>query len=447
MHLDIPESKLPRLVIVGGGFAGIKLAQSLCREQVQIVLLDQHNYHSFQPLLYQVATSGLGVDNIAYPIRKIFQNQQNFFFRMTEVTGVHPQEKKLSTQIGDLSYDYLVIATGSETNFFGNEGLMINAMPMKTIPESLALRSMILQNFEKALTLQNDRKKKSLLNYVIAGGGPTGVELAGALGELKKHILPIDYPELNIEQMQIYLIQSDKRLLPMFSESSSIKAKQYLEKLGVKVMLETRVLDYNGDFVQINGTEEIFAKTLIWTAGVVGAPIEGLPIEALTKNQRIKVDSFQRVLGAPDVFAVGDVACMISEKQPSGHPMVAQVAIQQGKNLANNLIRLLQKQDMVPFSYKDKGSMATVGKNKALAELNKLKISGSLGWFLWLFVHLLFLVGFRNKILVVINWMSNYFTYDRGIRLIVTPFNLNSAKRKRKQKLEEELMILQQKSS
>lgn len=432
MHLDIPELGIPRVVIIGGGFAGVRLAQSLNHEHIQVVLLDRNNYHSFQPLLYQVATSGLGVDNIAYPLRKIFSNQKNFYFRIAEVKEIIPEDNTLITSISTLKYDYLIIATGSQTNFFGNEGLTVNAMPMKTIPEALALRSLILQNFEKALVVSNERKKRSLLNYVIAGGGPTGVELAGALGELKKHILPIDYPELNFHDMNIYLIQSDKRLLPMFSESSSSVALKDLQELGVQVLLDTRVLDYHGDYVQTNTNKEIIAHTLIWTAGVVGASIQGLPKESVTKNNRILVDEYNQVKGVNNVFAVGDVACMTSEANPNGHPMVAQVAMQQGENLAKNLKNKFRNKALNPFKYNDKGSMATIGKNRAVAEIKKLKLKGSLGWFLWLFVHLLFLVGFKNRIMVVISWMSNYFTYDRGVRLIVTPFDFAKAKRKRR---------------
>lgn len=438
MHLDIPKIDIPRVVIIGGGFAGIRLAQSLKNEKVQIVLLDRNNYHTFQPLLYQVATSGLGVDNIAYPIRKVFQNQQNFYFRIAEVTAVKPEENKLLIDQDYLSYDHLIIATGSETNFFGNEGLTINAMPMKTIQEALALRSMVLQNFEKALVITNSRKKQSLLNYVIAGGGPTGVELAGALGELKKHILPKDYPELDIDKMNIYLIQSDKRLLPTFSETSSEVALKDLENLGVQVLLNTRVLDYQRDYVQTNSSREIIARTLIWTAGVVGSPIDGLPESSVTKNNRIIVDEYSRVKGCENIYSVGDVSCMMSAQYPVGHPMVAQVAMQQGQQLAQNLVQLLNNKEMTPFSYKDKGSMATIGKNKAVAEIGSLKIKGIFGWMLWLVVHLLFLVGFRNRLLVLINWITNYFTYDRGVRLIITPFDLSKTRKQRREALEAE---------
>ncbi len=437
MKIDIPDINKPRVIIVGGGFGGIELAKSLGNTDVQVVMLDKHNYHTFQPLLYQVATSALEADSIAYPIRKIFDSYPNFYFRMGEVKEVLPDENKIITSINEISYDYLVIATGAQTNYFGNEGLIISAMPMKSIPEALDLRSLILQNFEKALVISNKRKQQSLMNFVIAGGGPTGVELAGALGELKQNILPKDYPELDLSQMNIYLIHSRERLLPMLSESSSEKTKKYLEELGVTVVLNTRVLDFHGDYVQTNQEEDYIAKTLIWTAGVEGAPIDGL--NAINKGNRIVVNEFNQVKGYENIFAIGDVASMETKDTPRGHPMVAPVAMQQGKHLAKNISLLLENKKPIPFQYKNKGSMATIGKNKAVVEIGKTKMSGFSAWMVWMVVHLISLVGFRNKIIATINWIKNYFSSDRGIRLIITPFVLSKAKRKRRKEFEEEV--------
>ncbi len=420
------------MVIIGGGFAGVELAKSLKNSGYQIVMLDKHNYHAFQPLLYQVATSALEADSIAFPLRKIFKGYKDFYFRMAEVNDVIPEENLVISSINEIAYDYLIIATGSKTNFMNNEGLTISSMPMKSIPEALNLRSLIFQNFEKALVITNERKRQGLMNFVIAGAGPTGVELAGALGELKSHILPKDYPELDFSMMQIYLIQSSDRVLPALSLSSSEKAQRYLEKLGVKVVLNTRVLDYFGDYVQTNTEEDFVAKTLIWTAGVVGAPINGLDAKSIVRGNRIEVDEFNRVKGCENIFAIGDVAAMITEKNPMGHPMVAPVAIQQGKWVGKNLKRINQKKEMSPFVYHDKGAMATIGKNKAVVELGKMKFGGAFAWYVWMFVHLMSLVGFRNRVIVFFNWARNYFNSDRGMRLIIIPFKLSKVKRQRK---------------
>ena len=436
MKIDIPESKVARAVIIGGGFGGLNIEKALGKMGVQVILIDKDNYHTFQPLLYQVATCGLIAESIAFPIRKIFKNFKNFYFRMANVEKIIPEENIIQTSIGDLSYDYLVIATGSQTNYFGMEGLQINSMPMKTILEALDLRSMILQNFEKALGIENQRKKQALMNYVIAGGGQTGVELAGAFAELKKHILPKDYPELDISEMGIYLIQSGPRLLPSFSEKSSAKAKKYLETLGVNVQLNTRVVDYNVGFVQTNKDEDLIAKTLIWTTGVVGVPIDGINADTISKGKRILVDEYNRVKGYENIFTIGDVAAMVSENYPRGHPMVAPVAIQQGSLLAKNISKMRDSKELVPFKYNDMGSLATIGKNKAVVEMGKFKVQGAIAWYIWMFVHLFSLIGFGNKVMVFFNWTANYFNSEKGARLILQPFELHSVKRKRKKEME-----------
>jgi NADH:ubiquinone reductase (H+-translocating) len=441
MVIDIPNPYSKRVVIIGGGFGGIELAKTLKNKEIQVVIVDKNNYHTFQPLLYQVATSVLEAESIAYPIRKIFSKSKNIYFRLGEVKEVVKDENKILIGDDELYYDYLVVATGAKTNFLNNEGLTISSMPMKSVLEALDLRSMILQNFEKTLLNSNDRKRQGMMNIVIAGAGPTGVELAGALGELKMKVFPKDYPELDFTQMNIYIVQSGNRVLPMLSEKSSAKAKKYLESLGVNVVLGTRVLDFFGDYVQTNTGQDIIARTLIWTAGVIGNPVEGLGAEAVNQGGRIEVDEFNRVKGYENVFAVGDVACMSTEAFPKGHPQVAPAAMQQGKWLAKNMLNELKGLAWKPFVYKDKGAMATVGKNKAVVEMGRLKFGGSPAWFVWMAVHLMSLVGFRNKLVTLFNWTKNYFNSDRGIRLIVTPFDLYEEKRKRKKQLEREQMM------
>ena len=437
MQIDIPVSKDPRVLVIGAGFGGLEVAKALCKMSVQVVLIDKNNYHTFQPLLYQVATSALEADSIAFPIRKIFKGYSNFFFRLAEVQSVDAEKKVVFTDIGDLSFDYLVIATGSQTNYFGMEGLILRSMPMKTILEALDLRSLILQNFEQALGIQNKRKKESYTNFVIAGAGPTGVELAGALGELKQHILPKDYPELDLTKMKIYLIQSGDRVLPALSPKSSERAKKYLEDLGVDVVLGTRVVDYFGDYVQTNTGHDFTARTLIWTTGVVGVPIDGISKESINRGKRILVNSYNEVVGHKDIFAIGDIASMEVEDSPRGHPMVAPVAMQQGQLLAKNLRAIIQGQKPVPFKYVDKGAMATVGKNKAVVEMGKLKIGGAMAWYIWMLVHLFSLAGFRNKVIVFFNWIRSYINSDKGVRLILKKYDRSKVKQKRMKELKE----------
>lgn len=441
MRIDIPNKRKGRVVVIGGGFGGIQVAKKLAKKDFQVVIIDKNNYHIFQPLLYQVATSVLEAESIAYPIRKIFKRSGNVYFRQGEVTAIQPENNTIELGNDEMEYDHLVIASGAKTNFFGNEGLTISAMPMKNVLEALDLRSMILQNFEKTLRNSNERKRQGMMNIVIAGAGPTGVELAGALGELKQHVLPKDYPELDFDQMNVYIVQSGDRVLPMLSEKSSARAKKYLEKLGVTVVLNTRVLDFFGDYVQTNTDQDIIARTLIWTAGVIGNPVEGLGSESVNRGGRIEVDEFNRVKGYENIYAIGDVASMVSEDYPRGHPMVAPAAMQQGSHLAKNLIRSINNKPKIPFKYKDKGAMATVGKNKAVVEMKKMKLGGSPAWFIWMAVHLMSLVGFRNKMITFFNWTKNYFNSDRGMRLIITKFDLYEQKRKRKKQWQKEQMI------
>jgi NADH dehydrogenase len=425
--MNIPASNKPRIVIIGGGFAGIALAKQLKNSSYQVVLLDKHNYHTFQPLLYQVATGGLEAGSIAYPIRKVIQGSDDLYFRLTSVKDIDTVNKKIYSEIGDLHYDYLVIATGSKTNYFGNKEIERNSMSMKTIPQSLNIRSFILENFEHAVLLNDETERNTLMNFVLVGAGPTGVELAGALAEMKKEILQKDYPDLDISKMQINLIQSNSRVLNTMSEKSSIAAENFLVDLGVKVWKNVRVTNYDGRTITTNTDLVLESATVIWTAGVQGAIVHGLDAKSLVERvERIRVNEFNQVKGYDNIFAIGDIASMETDKFPQGHPMMAQPAIQQGSLLGENLIKLSQKKAMKPFIYNDKGSMATVGRNKAVVDLPKYHFSGFFAWIVWMFVHLFSLIGFKNKAVVFMNWVYNYIRFDREGRLIVRPYKKRS---------------------
>ena len=421
--MNIPQSNLPRVVIVGGGFAGINLAKTIANKNLQVVLIDKHNYHTFQPLLYQVSSSGLEPDSIAYPLRKIIKKHKTSFFRLAEVNEIQPEQKNIKTSIGDLTYDYLVLATGTKTNFFGNTDIEKNSMPMKTVPQALNIRSLILQNFEKAAIANTKEEREAYLNFVIVGGGPTGVELAGAIAELKNNILPRDYHDLNANDMHIHLLEGSTRVLPPMSEHASKKAEKFLKALGVNVHCNTQVTDYDGLVVSTNTDLKLQSETLIWAAGVTGAPVGGLNASALVdRANRYKVNEFNQVEGYENIFAIGDIALMTSEDYPKGHPQVAQPAIQQGKLLGKNLLKLIEKKPMTSFKYFDKGSMATIGRNKAVVDLKPYKFGGFFAWFIWMFVHLMSLVGFRNRVIVFFNWTYNYINFDKAARLIIRPF-------------------------
>jgi NADH dehydrogenase len=420
MTIDIPKIYLKRVVIVGGGFAGIELAKRI-RNTHQVVMIDKNNYHTFQPLLYQVATAGIEPDSIAFPLRKIFKGQKNFYFRMAEALEILPEKNSLRTSIGDIDYDFLVIATGSDTSYFGMESLKENSMPMKSVREALDLRSMILQNFEKAVTATTEEERAALMTYVIAGGGPTGVELAGALGELKKHVLPNDYPELDFRNMQIHLIDTSTRLLTAFGEKASAKASDYLAQLEVKVWLGYRVTNYDGQFVTTDKGKIFHTPTMIWAAGVAGVSVPGIPADSIQKNGRVAVNEVNLVSATKNIFAIGDVAWMTTPDYPKGHPQVAQVAIQQATRLGKNLASGKLQEHWEKFVYKDKGSMATVGMHRAVVESKFITTQGFFAWILWIFIHLMALVGFRNRLVVFFNWLISYFNYDHGLRLIIRP--------------------------
>jgi NADH dehydrogenase len=421
--MNIPQTSFPRIVIIGGGFAGLAAARGLEEQDLQVVLIDKHNYHTFQPLLYQVATGGLEPDSIAFPLRKRFNDVENFYFRLAEVVNVDEQSNTIKTTIGDLEYDELIIATGSTTNFFGNTNIEKYAMEMKSVPQALNIRSLVLENFEEALLETDLDKRRALMNFVIVGGGPTGVELAGALAEMKKGILPKDYPDLDIRQMKINLIQSSVELLKGMSSKASEKAEDFLIKLGVDVWKDLRVLDYDGTTVTTNGHDNFNAETVIWAAGVKGKTIDGLKQQCLVERaNRFKVDEYNKVIGYDNVYAVGDVACMQTKEYEYGHPMMAQPAIQQGSLLAKNILAKFKGKKQKVFKYNDKGSMATIGRNKAVVDLPKWRFQGVFAWFVWMFVHLFSLIGFRNKVIVFMNWMYNYIRFDRETRLIIRPY-------------------------
>lgn len=434
----LPDTGQARVVVIGGGFGGIQFMKHLRIKDVQVVMLDRHNYHTFQPLLYQVATAGLEPDSIAAPLRKVFDDKKNFFFRMAKVQSISPDEQLVNTNIGRIHYDYLVIATGTHTNYFGNEKIRNLAFPLKQVPQALNLRSQILQNFEKAVTSDDQEEIDRLTNFVVVGGGPTGVELAGALGELKKYVLPRDYPDLDFKTMKVYLVEGLDRLLPPMSEKSGKQAQKDLEeRFETIVKLNTMVEDYDGYEVSLSTGEKIVAETLVWAAGVTGRVVKGLD-KAEIERSRYRVDAFNRVNGYDNVFAVGDIAYMEQEDFPKGHPQVAPVAMQQGERLAKNLKLLFQGKAMKPFSYFDKGTMATIGRNRAVADLpNGMKFSGLLAWLAWMFVHLLYLISFRQKFITLGNWVWNYFTYDRGTRLIIRPFDYRETVAQKKAKLNE----------
>ncbi|WP_060874091.1 NAD(P)/FAD-dependent oxidoreductase [Myroides odoratus] len=420
--MNIPTSNRPRVVIIGGGFGGLALAKKLKNKNFQVVLLDKHNYHTFQPLLYQVATGGLESGSIAFPIRKVVQNYEGIYFRVAQVQRIDTENKKVVADIGTIFFDYLVIATGSKTNFFGNTAIQQHSMAMKTIPQSLNIRSLVLENFEEALLTNDEKEKRALMNFVIVGAGPTGVELAGALAEMKKHVLPKDYPDLDIRQMEINVIQGGSKVLDAMSEKSSRRAQEFLEKLGVNVWVNEIVTNFDGKTVETKSGLSFQTETVIWTAGVMGAVIDGFEASVIQRGNRLKVNEYNQVEGFTDIFAIGDVAAMVTENLPMGHPMMAQPAIQQGQLLAANLIQLRDGKPLKKFAYNDKGSMATIGRNKAVVDLPKFHFSGFFAWFVWMFVHLMSLIGFRNKFLVFWNWVYNYLMFDRQARLIVRPY-------------------------
>ena len=420
MSFNIAKTNAKRVVIVGGGFGGLRMANALRKTGMQVVLVDKNNFHQFPPLIYQVASSGIEPSSISFPFRKIFRKRKNFYFRMAEARSIFPEKKILQTSIGKIEYDYLVLAAGTTTNFFGNKHLEEEAMPMKTLPEAMGLRNALLSNLERSITCATEQERNELQNIVIVGGGATGVEIAGVLSEMKRYVLPADYPDMDSSQLNIFLIEAAGRLLGGMSPESSAAAEQFLRNMGVNVCLHKKVTDYRDHKVIFEDGMEIPTRTFIWVSGVKAVGIGNIPSECMGRGGRLKVDAYNRVEGLEDVFAIGDQCIMTADKDyPNGHPQLAQVAIQQGKLLAENLKRLEKKKALKPFHYKNLGSMATVGRNRAVAEFKKVKTQGWIAWILWLVVHLRSILGVRNRISVMLNWMYNYFTYDQSLRIII----------------------------
>ncbi len=424
----LPNATNPRIVVIGGGFAGLSLIEGLKNEEVQVVLLDKNNFHQFQPLLYQVATSGLEPDSIAFPYRKQISKYKNVSFRLVEVEEIDTQNKTIQTNKGSLTYDFLVLATGTTTNFFGMKNVEENSLGMKNIRDSLNIRHMMLQNLEQATITCNDKERDALTNFVIVGGGPAGVEMAGALAEFKKYILPKDYPEYPASIMNIYLVEGSDNLISAMSEKASIKTLKYLKELDVEVFLNEVVTDYDGDIVKTKSGKQLLAKNLIWTAGIKGQIPKGIDQKHFVGGNRLKTNQYLQVEELNNVFAMGDIAAVITKDTPNGHPQVAQPAIQQGKIVAKNIINIIQKKSLISFKYKDKGSLATVGKRRAVADLGKLKFGGYFAWLIWSFVHLMSISGFRNKLLVGMNWIVSYFSYEKSNRLIIRNYKKENIK-------------------
>ena len=411
----------PRVIIIGGGFGGIEVAKKLKNAEVEILMLDRLNHHTFQPLLYQVATGSLDAPSVAFPLRKMFRKQKNFNFRLAEVKKIHLESQEVETDIGNIHYDYLVVATGATTNFFGNPDLEYFTLPMKNLKEAVQIRSFLIQNIEASLQ-KDSLERQAHLNFVIVGGGPTGVELSGAIAEIRNHILSKDYHDLRREDMNVYLIEGQPRVLANLSPQASEKAGEYLQKLGVKLMLSSQVTGYDGNTITLSDGQQIPSKMVIWSAGVKGNFPEGISPELIQRGNRIKTDGHCLIPGQDRVFAIGDVAAMITEETPNGLPGVAPVAQQQGRFVGKQIQNLLENKPLETFKYFDKGSMATVGRNKAVVDIGKIRFQGFFAWWVWMFVHLMSLVGFRNRVVTFINWTISYVTFNGGIRLIIHPF-------------------------
>lgn len=417
--LNLPQNGKKRVIIIGAGFAGIQMAQLLKKSKFQVVLIDKRNFHQFQPLLYQVATSGIEPSSISFPIRRLFQSATNIHFRNAELIEIKQDENIISTSAGEVSYDYLILAQGVDSNYFGNKNIENNSLPMKSTAEALFLRNRILSAFERAILTDNKEEQTRLLSTVIVGGGPTGVELAGALAEMKKHILPKDYPELDNSLMKIRLYEGSPRLLNGMSEKSGTDAVAFLEKLGVEVHTNSIIEDYDGVELKLKGQDDkIVCNNFIWAAGVQGKQIPGINNDQYGKGSRLRVNRDNKLIHTENIYAVGDACIMSTDLYPNGHPQVAQVAMQQAQLLAKNL----KKSQSEMFEYNDRGSMATVGRHLAVCDLPKLRLSGTIAWILWLFIHLVSIIGIKNKILVFANWAQNYFYRDQSLRILILPF-------------------------
>lgn len=424
MLLTRSERSFPRIIIIGGGFGGVEVARKLKDKEVEVLLIDRNNFHTFQPLMYQVATGTLAEDSISFPLRKMFASQMNFFFRLAEVQHIDHQQKEVHTSVGTYDYDYLVIASGATSNFFGNHDVEKFSLPMKSIKEALNIRSYVLQNLEEAVLRKNMSDRERYLNFVVVGGGPTGVELSGAIAEIQLHMLRKDYPELLKHEMKVYLIEGTGKILGALSEKSSRDAERYLTELGVKILLNTQVTGYDGNTITFNNGESIPTKTVIWGAGVKGQFPTGIDSDRIERGNRIRTNGFCQLEDMENVYAIGDVSAMITDEHPRGLPGVAPVAQQQGKFVAKHILNSINgKPNEEPFKYFDKGSMATVGRNRAVVDMGKFHLKGFVAWMIWMFVHLVSIFGFRNRLVTFVNWTVKFWTKNSGIRLIVHPYH------------------------
>ena len=423
MSINIQRNQKKRVVIVGGGLGGLRLAEDLYGSGMQVVLIDKNNFHQFPPLIYQIASAGIDPSSISFPFRQIFRKRKDFYFRMAEARMVDTEKKILQTSIGKIDYDYLVLAAGATTNFFGNKNIEEWAIPMKTVPEAMGLRNALLSNFERALTCATEEERQELLNVVIVGGGATGVEIAGALSEMKHYVIPYDYPDMDSSLMHIYLIEAGDRLLAGMSQDSSKKAYDFLKSMGVDIQFGKMVTDYRDHKVIMKDGTEIPTRTFLWVSGIRANAMPGISEDHLGRGFRFKVDLFNRIPGLNDVFAIGDQCLQTTDPAyPNGHPQVAQVAIQQAKNLAKNIKQINEghadDNSLTPFKYNNLGSMATIGRNKAVVEIGKFHSQGFFAWILWLVVHLRSILGVKNKMMVLLNWLWKYVSYNDSIRMI-----------------------------
>lgn len=408
------------IVILGAGFAGLNLAERISDSEYEITLIDQYNFHQFQPLFYQVATARLEPSAISFPLRKVFQGKKNVHVRVKKAIRIDSSLQQVITDDEVFAYDYLVIATGCVTNFFGNKNIEKYAYSMKSTTEAMALRNRILLNFEEAL-VAGPKELEALMNIVIVGGGPTGVELAGSMAELKKYVLPRDYPDMDFSRLQIYLLEGGEHTLGTMSKASQEKSELYLKNMGVNLWTNSVMQDYDGTTALLKDGRKIATRTMIWAAGITGNVPDGITVDMVVRGNRIKVDEYNRVAGTENIFAMGDIAYMETKDWPKGHPQLANVATNQGKHLAANFKRLLQGKPIIPFKYKNPGTMATVGKSKAVVDLPFISFQGFTAWFFWMALHLMLILSVRNKFMIFINWAISYFTNDTTLRLILLP--------------------------
>lgn len=409
-----------KIIIVGAGFAGIQLARNINAELFDVLIIDKLNHHQFQPLFYQVATSQIEPSSISFPIRYVFHKQKNIAIRLAELQKIDAENKKVATNIGSFDYDILVVAMGCKTNFFGNKNIEENAFTLKSTYDAIEIRNHILQTFEDIISAP-EAEKEALLNLVIVGAGPTGVELSGAFAEIKKYNLPKDYPKIDFSRFNIKLIEGSNHTLNSMSEKSKIVSEQYLRQMGIELYKNTIVKDFDGKTLTLNTGEKIKTKTVIWAAGITANVFEGLPKEAITYGNRIKVDRYNKVEGQNDIYAIGDICYMETPLYPKGQPQVANVAINQAKNLAKNLMANELQKSLKEFEYKDLGSMATIGRNKAVVDVGKLRIKGYFAWLIWMFLHLMLILSTKNKLIIFINWAWAYITKNSSLRLILKP--------------------------